>query len=107
MRFHCGLELTERDTKQDFVTDVDGNEVFSRISFQNNTLYKDTLTLDPGCYKIELIDTDHDGLNFFANNDGAGYFQIRKPSGAPLAGFDSDFWRSNYTLFYGGIWTVK
>ncbi|MEC8004672.1 MAG: T9SS type A sorting domain-containing protein, partial [Bacteroidota bacterium] len=26
-----------------------------------------------------------------ANNDGAGYFQIRKPSGAPLAGFDSDF----------------
>ncbi|GIR58563.1 MAG: hypothetical protein CM15mP65_11440 [Crocinitomicaceae bacterium] len=68
---------------------MDGNEIFSRISFQNNTLYKDTLTLDPGCYKIELIDTDHDGLNFFANNDGAGYFQIRKPSGAPLAGFDS------------------
>ena len=74
-----------------FVTDVDGNEIFSRINFQNNTLYKDTLSLDPGCYKIELIDTDHDGLNFFANNDGAGYFQIRKPSGAPLAGFDSDF----------------
>ena len=23
-----------------FVTDVDGNEIFSRISFQNNTLYK-------------------------------------------------------------------
>ena len=54
-------------------------------------LYKDTLILDPGCYKIDLIDTDHDGLNFFANNDGAGYFQIRKPTGAPLAGFDSDF----------------
>ena len=74
-----------------YVKDVDGNDIFSRVNFQNNTLYKDTLNLTPGCYKIELIDTDHDGLNFFANNDGTGFFQIRKPSGAPLEGFDSDF----------------
>ena len=74
-----------------YVKDVDGNDIFSRVNFQNNTLYKDTLNLTPGCYKIELIDTDHDGLNFFANNDGTDFFQIRKPSGAPLEGFDSDF----------------
>ena len=74
-----------------YVKDVDGNDIFSRVNFQNNTLYKDTLNLTTGCYKIELIDTDHDGLNFFANNDGTGFFQIRKPSGAPLEGFDSDF----------------
>lgn len=74
-----------------YVKDDMGNDVFSRFSFQNNTLHKDTVSLSPGCYKVILEDTDEDGLYFFANNDGTGTFQIRKLTGAPLKGFDSDF----------------
>jgi hypothetical protein len=70
---------------------MNGNDVFSRLTFQSNTLHKDTLTLSPGCYSVVLEDTDQDGLYFFANNDGSGSFQIRKLTGAPLKGFDPDF----------------
>jgi hypothetical protein len=74
-----------------YVKDVDGNNIFSRTNFQSNTLHRDTLDLDPGCYSIVLDDTDQDGLSFFANNDGSGMFSIRKITGSPLKGFDSDF----------------
>ena len=74
-----------------YVKDMNGNDVFSRLTFQSNTLHKDTLTLSPGCYSVVLEDTDQDGLYFFANNDGSGSFQIRKLTGAPLKGFDPDF----------------
>ena len=74
-----------------YVKDINDSIIFSRTSFTNNTLYKDTIHLTTGCYKVELIDTDEDGLYFFANNDGTGIFSIRKVSGAPLKGFESDF----------------
>ena len=35
-----------------------------------------------------MDDTGQDGLDFFANNDGTGFFQIRKLTSAPLAGLN-------------------
>jgi len=87
-----------------YVKDVDGNVVFSKTNYQNNTLHKDTLNLPMGCYKIELNDTGEDGLDFFANNDGTGFFQIRKLTSAPLAGFESNFGKNiihYFTVGYG------
>ena len=87
-----------------YVKDVDGNVVFSKTNYQSNTLHKDTLNLPTGCYKIELNDTGEDGLDFFANNDGTGFFQIRKLTSAPLAGFESNFGKNiihYFTVGYG------
>ena len=87
-----------------YIRDVDGNIVFSKTNFQSNTLHKDTVNLTTGCYQLELEDTGEDGLDFFANNDGSGFFQIRKTTGAPLAGFESDFGKNiihYFTVGYG------
>ncbi|MCH2224815.1 MAG: T9SS type A sorting domain-containing protein [Crocinitomicaceae bacterium] len=73
------------------VTDIDGNVVFSKGGLANNTLYKDTLNLAQGCYKIELLDTGGDGLNFFANNDGSGLFQVRKIPAGMYKSFNTNF----------------
>jgi hypothetical protein len=95
--------LAANETKL-YIRDVDGNIVFSKTNFQSNTLHKDTVNLTTGCYQLELDDTGEDGLDFFANNDGSGFFQIRKTTGAPLAGFESDFGKNiihYFTVGYG------
>ncbi|NNK80905.1 MAG: T9SS type A sorting domain-containing protein, partial [Flavobacteriales bacterium] len=73
------------------VYDEMGNTVFERTSFSPNTQYKDTLYLPDGCYSIRLNDLGHDGLSFFANNDGTGYFRLRYVSGSVIEYFDGDF----------------
>ena len=95
--------LAANETKL-YIRDVNGNIVFSKTNFQSNTLHKDTVNLATGCYQLELDDTGEDGLDFFANNDGSGFFQIRKTTGAPLAGFESDFGKNiihYFTVGYG------
>jgi hypothetical protein len=95
--------LAANETKL-YIRDVDGNIVFSKTNFQSNTLHKDTVNFTTGCYQLELGDTGEDGLDFFANNDGSGFFQIRKPTGSPLAGFESDFGKNiihYFTVGYG------
>ena len=74
-----------------YLKDDQGNVLFSRIDFQNSTQYKDTVSLSPGCYRLEFLDSDHDGLSFFANNDGSGYLRIREVGAGVLKQFDSDF----------------
>lgn len=54
------------------IKDDQGNTVMSRSGMTNNTNYYDTLSLPDGCYVLEFLDTDDDGMNFFANNDGSG-----------------------------------
>ena len=74
-----------------YLKDDQGNVIFSRTNFQNATQYKDTVSLSPGCYTMEFIDNDEDGLSFFANNDGSGYLRIREVGAGVLKQFDSDF----------------
>ena len=74
-----------------YIKDDQGNVVFSRTNFQNATLYRDTVNLDPGCYRLEFLDSDEDGISFFANNDGNGSFRIKAVGGPTLEIFEGDF----------------
>jgi len=56
-----------------------------------NTIYTDTFELSDGCYTFQLTDLDHDGLEFFANNDGAGFARFRNLNNIVLRTFDPDF----------------
>lgn len=60
------------------ITDINGNVIFSRSNLANNTLYRDTLRLNPGCYFFQFLDTDKDGITWWANNDGAGYVRFQR-----------------------------
>ncbi len=59
------------------IEDLAGNVVYTSPALQPNTTYAETLSLDTGCYRFVLADSDCDGLSFFANNDGNGYARIR------------------------------
>ena len=67
------------------------------------TTYNDTLTLDPGCYTFEITDTDDDGIDFWANNDGVGFCRIWQISPLDiLAAIEGDFGRATQFDFTVG-----
>jgi hypothetical protein len=68
-----------------------GDTIRHAGNFINNTIYKDTLNLAPGCYELVLHDTDDDGIDFWANNDGTGYFKLKKYLGSIVKTFEPDF----------------
>lgn len=85
------------------ITDENGNQVLSRTGLANNTQYRDTLQLGFGCYQFKITDTDEDGIDFWANNDGIGFARFRQASGGPLLSFEGDFGTSfiyNFTVDY-------
>ena len=59
------------------IKDDQGNVVHNNPPLSANTIYNDTLNLPDGCYLFELTDSDDDGLEFFANNDGNGWIRFR------------------------------
>jgi hypothetical protein len=66
--------------------------VFERSDFPlPNTLYRDTIALNSGCYTFHLKDSDDDGLDFFANDDGSGYCKLDRVSGIDFESFERDF----------------
>jgi len=65
--------------------------VFEKNNLTNSTLYRDTLLLGLGCYKLTVEDTDGDGLSFFANNDGSGFFRLWEVGGSSLKTLNPDF----------------
>ena len=74
-----------------WVYDDQGNEILNVDPTSANTEYRDTLDLPDGCYVLYLQDTGQDGLSFFANNDGNGFFRTRKVSGAIVENFNPSF----------------
>lgn len=66
---------------------ADGKIYANGNNFANNTLYRDTVHLPPGCYLLNLMDDgpapaaynlNKDGLGWWANTyDGTGMFQLR------------------------------
>lgn len=58
---------------------------------QANQNVKDTVQLGQGCYKLIIEDSDCDGLNFWANNDGNGYVRIHEMDNSVIEAFQSDF----------------
>jgi len=74
-----------------WVYDEAGNEILNRDPTAGYTEYKDTLDLPDGCYTLYFQDTGQDGLSFFANNDGNGFFRTRKVTGAIIKNFNPSF----------------
>lgn len=73
------------------IIDNEGNSVFSRSGMGNNTLYQDTIQLEYGCYTFRVDDSDDDGIDFWANNNGVGACRIYKPAAGLIKSFDGDF----------------
>ncbi|TNE26303.1 MAG: T9SS type A sorting domain-containing protein [Bacteroidetes bacterium] len=58
-----------------------GQIVASRDGLSSNQFFYDTLDLPSGCYELRVMDRGKDGLSWWANNDGAGYVQLRNNGG--------------------------
>jgi hypothetical protein len=80
----------ESETTWDFFNE-NGNIEFASGSLYGNTQYRDTLTFSPGCYTFVVNDTDEDGLDFWANNDGGGMVRFREIGASWLKSFNADF----------------
>ena len=74
--------------------DDQGTLLYSRNNMTNNTTYRDTFKLNNGCYTLVISDTDDDGINFWANNDGNGSSYLREVGGPTLTYFQPDFGKS-------------
>lgn len=70
------------------ITDQNGNVVAQNENNLTSVIYRDTLDLESGCYRLTVSDTDNDGLSWWANNDGGGFIQLR---GDVIKAFESDF----------------
>lgn len=61
-------------------------------AYHANTLYRDTLRLNDGCYQLSVTDTLGDGLDFWANPEGGfGFVRLLDLNGHLLKSFGSDF----------------
>jgi len=88
-----------------FLYDQNGNVIFERTSFTDNTTYKDTLQLAEGCYELIVQDYGEDGLSWWANADGSGWFRVRNIDGAYIKNYDPDFGGQIYQQFTVGNYT--
>ncbi len=82
---------------------TNGNLVFERNNFDNETVYIDTVTLISGCYDFYMWDTGDNGISFWANNQGAGYLKFSDVDGNLLQYFNGDFGDRIYKSFYADI----
>ena len=77
--------------------DAAGNVVFQRDQLTNQTQYKDTFNLAPGCYSIIIEDSDHDGLSFWYSSqvegETNGQMRLRYVGGSYIEIFPGDFGR--------------
>jgi len=77
--------------------DASDNVIFSRTGgeLQPNTIYRDTLSLDTGCYRVEITDQSNDGLSYWANSaQGSGSFRLWTITNGTLGllkNFESEF----------------
>jgi len=91
-----------------YIEDNYGNVVYSKVNLTNNKLYKDTVTLPYGYYKLRLEDTGGNGLRFWANmppygTQTGGSLQIRKLNKWLVKNFQPDFGREISQSFTVGF----
>lgn len=84
------------------VEDRAGTVLLERRSLANTTAYRDTLSLERGCYTMEVTDSGQNGLSFWALPDeGNGSVRLRSRS-QTLRTFDPDFGaRLTYSFMVG------
>lgn len=72
-----------------------GNILFQRDVLTNQTQYKDTFNLAPGCYSIIVEDSDDDGLGFWYSSqvegETTGQMRLRQVGGSYIEFFPPDF----------------
>ncbi|HTL80657.1 MAG TPA: peptide-N-glycosidase F-related protein [Bacteroidia bacterium] len=86
------------------LADASGNVIVSRSNLAASTTYRDTVHLQPGCYILKCEDAGKDGLSFWANNSGAGYFRLKNPAtGMLVKSFNPDFGTEIFYEFTVGI----
>lgn len=94
--------LTNNNAAENNWVLFDENDValVSSQAMNNTTLYKDTIYLIPGCYKLVLNDYGCDGLNWWANpGQGSGSLRIERMNGTSAFVFPVDF-GCNYTKYF-------
>ena len=74
--------------------------ILQRDDFDSETLYVDTVTFMNGCYKYYMYDTGHNGISFWANNQGSGLLRWYDLDGNVLKVFNGDFGDQIYHSFY-------
>ncbi len=82
------------------IFDENGTNVFSKVATSTALTY-DTIRLQPGCYSMLVSDSDDDGIDFWANGDGAGLLFLRSFSNTILYRMEGDFGkytRYNFTV---------
>lgn len=72
----------------------EGEVHWTRTYSEANTIHRDTLELNAGCYRFTVHDLGDDGLSFWANDDGSGYVRFKKVSGGNFAMLEDDFGKS-------------
>ncbi len=93
--FHLRTNSQAYQTSVEIV-DGNGNIVWSRSGYQNNTWYRDTITLPYGIYRFKIKDSGGNGLKFWANmppygNETAGMAWLKKTNGSFMKNFETDF----------------
>lgn len=73
------------------ILDANQNVIFFKDAFKSNSMNKDTVKLAAGCYTFVVYDTDKDGMNFFANNDGIGSIRFRDMGNIIIQSFNANF----------------
>ncbi|MEI8117464.1 MAG: T9SS type A sorting domain-containing protein, partial [Flavobacteriia bacterium] len=77
------------------MVDHAGNILFQRDVLTNQSQYKDTFNLAPGCYSIIIEDSDNDGLGFWYSNqvegETTGQMRLRQVGGSYIEFFPADF----------------
>lgn len=83
------------------LVDASGQLIHFRGDLSSNTIYRDTVTLEDGCYEFSLTDLGGDGLSWWANAaQGTGYIRFRKESNnAIIKTFNADFGGEVYQQF--------
>jgi hypothetical protein len=85
--------------------DDQGNIILQKSTFAANTIYRDTVHLNNGCYDFTLYDSDDDGLSFWANDDGSGYIRFRRANNSQIIKtWNPDFGAQAFTQFTVGYY---
>jgi len=74
------------------ILDSDNNVVGSNPLPTNNTVYLDDYDFALGCFKLKVVDTGGDGVQWWANpGQGVGYIKINDSDGNNIKTFNPDF----------------
>jgi len=80
-----------------------GQNVYSQIDVPAKTLKRDTINLNPGCYKLEVVTQEGFGLTYpLIPQIGTGMLLVRQPGGGYRSRFNLDFGKSMTYYFTVG-----